>query len=58
MGLSLFLAYETAAQSPSPEAYYQQARTAAFDHKDYPAAIRHCQQALKQSQDNLDIQIF
>lgn len=58
IGAGFFITYQATAQSPSPDEYFQQARTAAFDQKNYPAAIRLCQQALKKSPDYLDIKIF
>lgn len=46
------------AQTISPDEYFQMARKAAFEDKNYPAAIRLSKQALAQSPGYTDIQIF
>ena len=58
LGIYFFLTAGAAAQELSADEYFQQARKTAFDQKNYPAAIRLCKQALKQSPDDLDIQIL
>lgn len=47
-----------AAQTQSPDAYFQEARRLAFDQKEYSAAIKLCQKALQQSPEYTDISIF
>ena len=46
------------AQSLSSDELFKQARQSAFDGKDYPKAIQLTKQALKQSPDYTDIQVF
>ena len=60
ISLSLFFCEVSSirAQSLTSDEYFQKARQVAFDQKNYPGAIQLCQQALKQSPDYLDIQIF
>ncbi|MBW8359118.1 MAG: YaiO family outer membrane beta-barrel protein [Weeksellaceae bacterium] len=47
-----------AQQSTTADGLFQQARTAAFEHKDYPTAIALAKQALKQSPDYTDVAVF
>lgn len=46
------------AQTLSSDEYFQEARKTAFDHKDYPAAIKLCNLALQKSPDYTDIEVF
>lgn len=58
IGSGLFFLLLAGAAAQSSDEYFRQARKIAFDQKNYPAAIRLCQQALKKSPDYLDIRIF
>ncbi len=58
LALNLLMLANLSAQTISSDEYFQMARKAAFDNKDYPAAIRMCRQALRQSPGYTDIQIF
>ncbi|CAN5490562.1 hypothetical protein BH11BAC3_BH11BAC3_17030 [soil metagenome] len=55
---SLFMVADVSAQNLSSDEYFQMARTAAFDKKDYNTAIQLSKQALEQSPAYTDIQIF
>lgn len=54
----LYLAANASAQNLSSDELFKQARQAAFEQKDYPKAIQLSKQALTQSPDYADIQIF
>ncbi len=56
--VSTFLFKLSAQENFTSDEYFQQARTAAFDHKDYKSAIELCQKALIKSPDYADIRIF
>lgn len=59
IGLFCTLAFSAAAQTgPGSDELFQQARTAAFDQKDYPKAIALSQQALQKSPDYAEIRTF
>lgn len=55
---SAFLFNLSAQENFTSDEYFQQARTAAFDHKEYKSAIELCQKALVKSPDYADIRIF
>lgn len=56
---AFFLPHLISAQErPSSDQLFQQARTAAFKHKDYPQAIALCKEALTTSPDYSDIRVF
>ncbi len=54
----LFMVTKASTQTLSSDEYFQMARTAAFDKKDYHTAIQLSKQALEQSPAYTDIQIF
>lgn len=54
----VFLITYASAQNLSSDDLFKQARQSAFDNKDYPKAIKLAKQALKQSPDYADIQVF
>lgn len=56
--IPLLLIADVSAQKLSSDEYFQMARTAAFDKKDYKTAIQLSKQALEQSPAYTDIQIF
>ena len=56
--IHLTLFSKLCAQTISSDEYFKRARTAAFENKDYPAAIQLTKQALQQSPDYTDIRIF
>lgn len=58
LSLVICLAYQVQAQQKTSDELFTDARTAAFDKKDYPTAIRLSKQAIKISPDYADIQIF
>ncbi len=56
--LKLLLFANLSAQTLTSDENFQMARKEAFDHKNYDAAIRLCKQALQQTPDYPDIQVF
>ncbi|MCW3090956.1 MAG: yaiO [Ferruginibacter sp.] len=58
LAVNFLLLFNLTAQSISSDEYFQMARKAAFDNKNYPEAIRLSQLALQQSPGYTDIRIF